>query len=264
MPHTLMYHDIVSGGKSARDTGFSGPSADLYKLDSTQFQQHLDAIATRRSVAPIDVLRLPDSSPGSWLLTFDDGGISAFEETVPQLQERGWIGHFFVTTSRIGQPGFLDKNQIQEIRRLGHIVGSHSHSHPVRISHCNDGTLADEWVRSCAILEDLLGEPVTVASVPGGFDSPRVARWAAAAGIKVLFNSEPCSRLRVESGCCIVGRYTIRNRSSALEAAGLAAGEFLPTTRQKIQWNLKKIAKTLGGSAYLHVREYLLKSTPPN
>jgi hypothetical protein len=41
-------------------------------------------------------------------LTFDDGGASALHPTADLLERRGWSGHFFVTTRRIGTPGFLD------------------------------------------------------------------------------------------------------------------------------------------------------------
>src|SRR5262245_47304812 len=57
--------------------------------------------------------------------------------------------------------------------------------------------LGDEAFRtpkSRELLRDILGESVTVASVPGGYYGRAVAETAAEAGIRVLFNSEPTTR----------------------------------------------------------------------
>ena len=60
------------------------------------------------------------------LLTFDDGGSSAVLYTAEALREFHWPAHFFVTTDRIGDSGFLDPAQIRDLREMGHVVGSHS------------------------------------------------------------------------------------------------------------------------------------------
>ncbi|KPK79394.1 MAG: hypothetical protein AMS25_12820 [Gemmatimonas sp. SM23_52] len=44
---------------------------------------------------------------------------------------------------------------------------------------------------SAKILAEIIGEPITTASVPSGWYSPKIAEAAAAAGIKVSFTSEP-------------------------------------------------------------------------
>jgi len=43
------------------------------------------------------------------------------------------------------------------------------------MARCGWGRLIEEWSRSAEILADVLGEPVRVASVPGGAFSRRVA-----------------------------------------------------------------------------------------
>ena len=190
-------------------------------------------------------------------MTFDDGGASALAPTADLLERHGWRGVFFVTTDRIGSPTFLDAAGIRELRRRGHVIGSHSCSHPARMSACGREQLLDEWRRSRQVLSDVLGEAVTVASVPGGYYSRMVAETAAEAGYTMLFNSEPTTKAYPVNGCRVLGRYTVYRGMSARAAAGLATSS-LPRWRQALMWNLKKAAKAIGGRAYLALRHTLL------
>ena len=72
-----------------------------------------------------------------FLLTFDDGGKSAVTRVAGLLEKYGWHGHFFVTAGQINRKGLLNTEQIRRLRREGHVIGSHSFSHPVRMSHCS-------------------------------------------------------------------------------------------------------------------------------
>src|SRR5207237_9514197 len=110
------------------------------------------------------------------------------------------------------------------LRRRGHVIGSHSCSHPARISHCTDLDLAREWCESVRVLTDVIGEPVTAGSVPGGFHSHRVARAAAAAGIRYLFTSEPTASVRMVDRCAILGRYYLRRGMQPATSAAFAQG----------------------------------------
>ncbi len=165
----LLYHDVVESN-NWDSSGFTGPGTARYKLSRGEFAAHLGAIANVRGDAPHrahDLLK-PSAAPFPFLLTFDDGGGSASTCIAGLLQEHGWCGHFFVTAGKIGERGFLTRSQIREIRSNGHIIGSHSFSHPVRMSQCSREQLLQEWTTSVQILSDILGEQVDTASVPGG------------------------------------------------------------------------------------------------
>ncbi len=200
------------------------------------------------------------SGPASWLLTFDDGGASTLEPTADLLEKHGWRGFFFVTTDRIGDSTFLNAGQVRELRRRGHVIGSHSCSHPERMSACSRDRLLDEWRRSREKLEDILGEPVRTASVPGGFYSRTVAETAEKAGYTLLFNSEPTTGVATVGGCLVVGRCTVYRGMSAQAAARLITGR-LARWRQTLAWNVKKVAKVVGGGVYLALRRRLLART---
>lgn len=248
---SIMYHDVVDGDVAS--SGFSGEGADVYKLDRHEFAQHLDSIHR-----PADVLGREAGSRMPLFLTFDDGGVSAHSHIAPMLEERGWRGHFFITTDRIGEPGFLDAEQIRELARRGHVIGSHSCSHPPRISACSPTELRHEWADSVAALASILHHSVDVASVPGGFYSHGVGQAAAAAGIRVLFTSEPTTRIGRTGECVLLGRYGIWRGMPPSTSGAIAAGALAPRLRQAAWWSVKKAAKSLPGDPYAKLRRTLL------
>jgi peptidoglycan/xylan/chitin deacetylase (PgdA/CDA1 family) len=257
---SLLYHDVVGPGEFAQ-SGFPGRDADIYKLERRQFETHLEAIAKSPRSGDVTVLHAAADHIGSkaLLFTFDDGGASAFAAAA-LLEVHGWRGHFFIASDYIAKPGFLTPEQIRELHARGHVVGSHSCSHPIRMSHCPPWQLEREWTESARVLSSILGTQVRVASVPGGYYSKSVAEAAAAAGLEVLFTSEPTSRVMRVNGCLIAGRYSIQQGTSTTTVARIAAGDWLPRLQQYLFWNSKKVAKRLGGSHYLALRKALLKT----
>ncbi len=239
---SLLYHDVIKGA-DYDSSGFRGGDANIYKLDVEEFRKHIAAIAAAKPRT---------------LITVDDGGVSAYESIAGILEGFGMDGIFFVSTDFVGQPGFLSPPQIRELRKRGHLIGSHSCSHPPRISHCSWTTMLDEWRRSIFVLSDILGEHVQIASVPGGYYSRDVARTAAMAGIRTLFTSEPTLKARMVDGSVIVGRFCIKRGVSARTAAALAKGAVLAHLKQAAYWNTKKVLKRAGGESWLRFRRWML------
>ncbi len=262
---TLLFHDVVPAGRWEL-SGFRGADADVYKLDCVEFRQHLMAIRPSLPCHPItgpELLACPSADPAV-LLTFDDGGVSAALYVADMLDEFGWKGHFLVTAGRIGTPGFLDCSQIQELRRRGHIIGSHSHTHPKRMARCSAAELDDEWRRSVLSLTEILGEPIQVASVPGGYYSRGVALAAARAGIKLLFNSEPVTRSQTVDCCLVLGRFTVKRGQSPQRSAAIVARDRQLQIQEYLFWNAKKLAKVLLGRTWLRARVMLLERRARN
>jgi peptidoglycan/xylan/chitin deacetylase (PgdA/CDA1 family) len=169
-----------------------------------------------------------DASSKHVMLTFDDGGASApyIGET---LLRHGWRGHFFIVTSLIGTSGFADAAGIRALREQGHIVGSHSHSHPDIFRDLSAARMEEEWRSSRSRLNDLLGEPCVTASVPGGDSSSAVLRAAAEAGYAYVFTSDPDPRPVLHGGgdsaCRVLGRFVVKSSHTADQVARLARGE---------------------------------------
>ncbi|MFN0085087.1 MAG: polysaccharide deacetylase family protein [Blastocatellia bacterium] len=254
---SLMYHDVVDRAMH-QASGFPSADAALYKLEPEQFERHLAAIRAAVSARPAMVTDLMARRAGGerpWMLTFDDGGSSFHTPIADGLESLGWRAHFFITTDYIGKPAFLGPDQIRDLHRRGHLIGSHSCSHPLRFAARPFDELKREWRESIRALSDLLGEPVRIASIPGGQYSRSVAEAAAAEGIQALFTSEPTTRFTHVDGCLVIGRYAIQRWMSPEAAAGMAAGRFTPRFRQWMWWEAKKVTKMLGGNLYLKLRE---------
>jgi peptidoglycan/xylan/chitin deacetylase (PgdA/CDA1 family) len=239
----LMYHDIFDGG-AADSSGFPGGAAASYKLQTEVFASHLDAIRAVRSPLPL-------------YLTFDDGGASALA-IGDLLEARGFRGHFFVTTDYLDTATFMSRDDVRALAGRGHVIGSHSCSHPTRMALCSREQLLDEWRRSVGTLEDVVGARVETASVPGGYYSRTVAETASAAGIRTLFTSEPTTRSHRVDDCVVHGRYVIQAMHSREYAAAIAAGALLPRTQQFVVWNAKKLGKLVAGDLYLKLRSKVL------
>lgn len=254
---TLLYHDVTAAGAFGT-SGFTDPLADTYKLAAADFVAHLDAVAAVRRDAPALVGRGDVGAEQSpWLITFDDGGASALAPTADLLEARGWRGHFFISTRFTGARGFLTAAELRDLDARGHVLGSHTVTHPPRMADLDEGALRREWRDSRRALEDVIGRPVTVASVPGGLYAPHVGRAAASEGIRFLFNSEPTTRVREADGCVLLGRFAFKSKSRAAEAARLAAGDPLLRAAHWVAWNGKKAVKKASPRGFGAVRALL-------
>jgi peptidoglycan/xylan/chitin deacetylase (PgdA/CDA1 family) len=255
---SIGYHDIVDGPLRPPNDG--SRHSGRYKLDREHFRAHLDSIQESAGQATVQVIDGARQWAGETplFLTFDDGAASSYTIVAGELEKRGWRGHFFVTTDWTGRPGFLDAQQIRELHARGHVVGSHSCSHPARMSKLSWAELLKEWKESCAILSDIVREPVLTASVADGYYSRKVGKAAAAAGIQALFTSEPSAKVAVVDGCLILGRYSIQSHTPASVSGSIAARNRWPRLLQSMLWQAKKPVKALAGESYFTMRRLLL------
>ncbi len=244
MTVALMYHDVAPRADFDA-VGFPGPLAARYKLEPARFDGHLAAIgATGLEVGLIGESSLPPVA-----LTFDDGGSCALR-IADALERCGWRGHFFVTTGLLDRAGFVRAEDVAELIRRGHVVGSHSHSHPTLMGKLSPGEIEDEWRRSRDVLGELLGEAPTHASVPGGYLSQAVVHRAASVGYRVLMTSQPVTTVRTVDHLRVVGRYAIVSRTSPRMAAAYAAGAPGARARLSVAWTTKHVGKTISPRAY--------------
>jgi peptidoglycan/xylan/chitin deacetylase (PgdA/CDA1 family) len=248
----LMYHDVVAGDPDT--SGFQGAGPNHYKVPAPLFASHLDAIdgcglAPTLVGGPAGDVRL--------LLTFDDGGLSAAGETAPLLERRGWRGHFFITTARIGTPGFLDRSQLLTLHEAGHVVASHAHTHRP-LPGLTDDDIRREWKESKVVLEDLLGASVTVASVPTGRYSARVGGLAAEAGYDHVFTCEPWLEPRRAGSALVYGRYPVYSGTSTGRISALCSLSRPTLVWMGGGWYARKAAKSVLGPLYDPLRRRVL------
>jgi len=249
----LLYHDVVREERWT-ESGFPEGHANIYKLTVEDFQRHVRQLS-RVGTAPRLVT---DGADGGWVLTFDDGGSSALDIIAPILEEHGWRGHFFMTTGRLGARAFLDGAGVRALVARGHIVGSHSVTHPLVMSGCSFAQLREEWRASVMTLGDVIGTPPTVASIPGGAYSRAIAEAAGEAGITCLFTSEPTANPWRIDGVTCMGRYVIWRGMKPDTAFAFATGRGLWPIRQRVEWETKKVAKALLGPGYQAIRRSVM------
>ena len=245
-PIAIMLHDVLADGQDPDDSGFPGAAAAHYKID----QPLLEGLAGHPLAGSAD-------------LTFDDGGVSAARVIAPVLEEHGLRGTFLVTTSKIGSPGFLDVGDIERLDRRGHVIGTHSHTHPERMPALSYESVLGEWRTSVEILEQIVGHPVATGSVPNGFADDKVVETAAAAGIRLLYTSVPTARRRRHAGVELVGRFAVLRSHDRERVADLVAGRRAPRVRQQVRWYGLAFPKRILGPAYpaLHARIHRVLGT---
>lgn len=234
----FLYHDVAD---DPSESGFQRPSALSYKQTRRDFACHLDGIATG-GIAPTVVSQVNLQQPGKHILiTFDDGGKGALH-AAEELNRRGWKGHFFITTSLLGTRTFLNAEEARHLQSCGHVIGSHSHTHPDIFKGIPYEQMLTEWRTSCDILSDVLGTPCVTASVPGGDVSRRVFQSANEAGIKFLFTSDPVLSPEQEGNCWVLGRVCPRTDAPVPYIQELA--HFRGWTRQLLRCRAKTALKT--------------------
>lgn len=255
---SLLYHDIVPSKGHMDTTGFTNPGANVYKVEVAKFDEQLRNMKIdTTNVCTIRTNKVSGKTP--IYLTFDDGGKSAVLDTRDILNKYGMKGHFFITTSLIGTENFLSKKDIIMLDEEGHVVGSHSHSHPKRISSLPPNNIEEEWKKSIEILNSILNKKITTASIPGGFYSDEVVKFAAKHGITHLFTSEPKRKLSSLYGCELIGRYMVLGNTSTHSIKKIYQENILFLIKQFLTWEIKKTAKKILGRHYIALRRRILK-----
>lgn len=256
---SFVFHDVLRHDETL--SGFTGGGAEWYKMSLPRFAELLDAIAGA-SRFPLEHLAKPAAiRPGSdaTLLTFDDGGASGFDPIAEALERRGLRGRFFVVTSCLGRPGFLSAEQCRELAERGHIVGSHSETHPAVFSGLSPHHQVREWRNSRTALEQIMGARITSASVPAGNFSRTVGRSAAEAGYELLFTSEPRIQLaHGPGGILIAGRHMLTRTTQVREVRALARCARKAMAKRWLAWNVRKAFKRTMRPLYDRLRVHII------
>ena len=124
------------------------------------------------------------------VLTFDDGYQDNYENALPVLARHGFKATFFIITDWVGKPGFMGWEEILQIHRLGHTVGSHSIGHHF-LTEIPLAQAKDEIYNSKALIEERLGFPVQFFCYPAGRFNAAIQRMVEAARYKAAFATAP-------------------------------------------------------------------------
>lgn len=240
----LMYHDLCAGPCTT----------DRYSLPVSMFRRQLALLRERQiAIAGLSALRR-STDAASVAITFDDGLVRQFELALPELIVQGMTATFFVTTSLVGTPGYLNWQQVRAMSDAGMTLGSHGDRH-IAYTALTAQFAAQELTRSRLTLEDALGRAVDAFSAPFGFLNGALVAAAHAAGYRSICSSRPWT---AQPHDLDIPRLAVYCNTTLPEFAALVSGSPLPIltrrTRDALlhlpkQWMLRARPQRLGLSA---------------
>jgi peptidoglycan/xylan/chitin deacetylase (PgdA/CDA1 family) len=185
MPLVLMYHSI------------SPYDEDPYEVTMTpqRFERQMRWLRGRglRGVSIRELLAAAAAGRARGLvgLTFDDGYQDFVTYAMHVLKQYGFTATAFVLAGRLGgqnvwsRPGphkaLLTADQVRQVAQNGMEIGSHGLEH-TSLPGADDTRLSAEILRSRAVLEELLGQPIQGFCYPYGHVDARVVEQVRAAG----------------------------------------------------------------------------------
>lgn len=160
----LAYHQVNDEGSK-------------YSISISNFSQQMEYL-TQQGYTAVTLAELTDSMAGNGslppkpvVITFDDGYRDNFTNALPILEKYGFKATVFVITDKVSQPGYLNWDEIRQMRSQGTEIGSHTHEH-LALSELDMPEKIRQVTESKSILEKQLGAPVNVLAYPyGNFDS---------------------------------------------------------------------------------------------
>jgi peptidoglycan/xylan/chitin deacetylase (PgdA/CDA1 family) len=193
-----MYHRIADEGPSALRRYRLSPAAFEEQLHWLREEGYRGVTLGEWRVACERRRPLPGRRV---MLTFDDGYRDFAEQAWPLLERHGFPATVFVVTEAVGKTSawdaargdtapLMDWDEIRALRSAGVEFGSHSCTHAALCGLPND-ELVRELVRSRAVLEEQLGEPVSAIAYPYGDLDGAVAHLAGACGYSFGLTCDP-------------------------------------------------------------------------
>jgi peptidoglycan/xylan/chitin deacetylase (PgdA/CDA1 family) len=204
----LCYHSV--------DPAWDSPLA----VRPDEFEAHCRWLARHRTVVPladaVDHLDAAGRLPRGWaVLTFDDGFAGVLEHALPVLDRYGLPATVFLVAATLTdeglEPGWvrtppswpittLTRAEVREMQSHGVDFQSHSWAH-LDLVELDHDRCVDDLRRSKALLEDVLGHPVSHLAYPRGLHDADVRRAAEEAGYSHAYalpeGKEPAGRYAV-------------------------------------------------------------------
>lgn len=250
MAPILMYHEVVPDADNPQALGLD----PVYACSRSAFEQQMAYLYDHgfRTLRLNDLLGMHSEAckteTNAVVITFDDGHRSQWSEAVPILKRYGFTAEFFLAVEWIGQPGYMDWDDVKALDQAGMGIGSHGYHHRF-LDDLSQPEAASEVIESKRALEARLGHSVFFFAPPGGRLHPTTAQHARQAGYAGLCTSVP-GWVSEEMNPYALPRVAIKNGLS-MEAfqqiVQCDAAMFLQLSRQA---RLLRAAKRIMGNAW--------------
>lgn len=227
----LMFHSIDKNMLTHR-----------YSISEPVFDEFL-AVIKKKNYQSIDTKDLNGNLDKMAIhLSFDDGASSDLEMASVVLLKHKLKATFFVTTSYIGTPGYMNWEQVQELKQRGFDIQSHSHGHKLLATLSKNEIEADLKLAKDTI-EKKLGSPVEALSLPGGSLNKEVLAAAFNTGHKYIFTSIPKINSSIQEN--VFHRILVKHNTTLgdLEQILLMDRHYLK--KEQAKYNLRKAVKSV-------------------
>jgi len=246
MNKILMYHSI--GNHDNNEVG-----AELYSVSVEKFRRQMEWVCALAScrVSEFNPQTRKPANAQTITITFDDGLLTNYTNALPILKEFGLKAYFFILVGKVGTAGYMNWEQIRELRDAGMIIGSHGMTHRI-LTELNDAELNYELNESKKILEEKLSRAIDYLSIPRGFCNKKVIDKVKQAGYKAVFTSN----LKDNDGFKF-GRIPVRSSWSIAYFARVMKNG--PSLKDRAgEWVKGSSKKMLGAKCYDKVRTAVL------
>ena len=150
-------------------------NSKFHDLPFDRFRMQMEVVAAQA---------LSNKTAPNVCITFDDG-TSDHLAVGNLLSELGLTGTLFIITGRLGQEGYLTRDQVVHLAQKGHRIGSHTVSHR-NLTKLSMAELDKELIISKQFLEDLTNQTIDWLAPPGGFYNCAVLDRALTLGYSVV------------------------------------------------------------------------------
>lgn len=228
---------------------FGATAVDSMTVSTSRFQSHLtvlselgcQVIGLREWVAYRlgERTALPERAV---VLTADDGHRSQAEVLAPALAERGWPVTLFIYPSAISNASYaMTWDQLRQWRRQpGVMIESHTYWHPnlVRERRNMDAPAFERFAttqltRSKAVLQDKIGQEVSLLAWPFGLSDPGLLQLAQTCGYRAAFALENRSATLTDPVYAVPRHLMVDSVSAGeLKRRLMAAFAAAPTSRE--------------------------------
>ncbi len=246
---TLMYHGIAD---NFAEFGINETGAEIYCVKPAEFEKQMEYVGKIVSSTPCRCDELNNLHTSKVIITFDDGLESDYTQALPILKKFGLKAYFFILVEKIGTKGYLNWQQIKELKDAGMIIGAHGLTHRI-LTELNNSELERELGKSKNILEKNLQTQIECMSIPRGLYNAKVIKEAIKLGYKKIFTSNP-----FDNDDFHIGRIAIKSGMSFEYFKKIADNGL--SGREKVKYiALGAVRKVLGNKVYDKIRTNLLK-----
>lgn len=163
--------------------------------------------------------------------SFDDG-YSNDTRTAEILEKYNLRGTFYIIFDAVGQPNRLSWDQIKDLDKRGHSIGSHTMTHPSDLKALFNDELHVEIQNSKDLIENVLGHNITSFCYPRGRFDERVKQIVAESGYITARGTGKPGKTTVEDRLALPGTVHLYPRQ---EYEGVPVLEYAKGVIDKVQ-----------------------------